>query len=304
MDKRLKYLNALRYFESAARHKSYSKAALELFVSQAAVSQQMRQLEEVLEVQLFVRSGRNMQLTQSGEKLYHSTHQALNLLVQGLNSIQTEGLAGDLTITSTQSFCSLWIMPRLYRFAQLYPDINIRMMGSNQVEDLQAKHIDIAIRFSTKDRLKINSQLYYEQFGEDAVYPVCAPNLLDHVKLEHPKDLMKCNLFSFANDKIVTWHEWFKHAGVDEFEQHIKKTEVTSSDMALSAVLSGHGVTLSASSFFKPYLQSKQLIIPFKIMHPVKWQQYIVFDPNSAKLKRIKAFVDWVKDEMKNSPPV
>jgi len=304
MDKRLKYLNALRCFESAARHQSYSQAAQELFVSQAAVSQQMRQLEEVLEVKLFVRSGRTMLLTQSGEKLYQSTHQALKVLINGLNSIQTEGLAGDLTITSTQSFCSLWIMPRLYRFAQLYPDINIRMMGSNQVEDLQAKHIDIAIRFSTKDRLKINSQLCYELFGEDEVYPVCAPNLLEHVKLEQPKDLMKCNLFSFANEKIVTWHEWFKHAGVDEIEPHIKKTEVTSSDMALSAVLSGHGVTLSASAFFRSYIESQQLVIPFKIMHPVKWQQYIVYDPNSAKLKRIKVFADWVKDEMQNSPLV
>jgi LysR family glycine cleavage system transcriptional activator len=302
MDKRLKHLNGLRCFESAARHNSYSKAAEELFVSQAAVSQQMRLLEEVLEVKLFMRNGRNMQLTQSGEKLYQSTHQAMMLLIKGLNSIQTEGLAGDLTITSTQSFCSLWIMPRLFRFAQLHPDINIKILGSNQVEDIQAKHIDVAIRFSTNDRMRMDDQLQYEQFGEDSVYPVCSPNLLKHVKLKDPQDLLKCSLVSFANEKIVTWKAWFDNVGVEGYEFHTKKTEVTASDMALSAVLSGHGVTLSASSFFTPYLQSKQLVIPFKIRHPVKWQQYIVFDPNSARLKRIKVFVDWVKAEMKSAP--
>jgi LysR family glycine cleavage system transcriptional activator len=301
MDKRLKHLNALRCFESAARHKSYSKAAQELFVSQAAVSQQMRLLEDVLEIKLFMRSGRNMQLTQSGEKLYQSTHQALMLLIKGLNSIQTEGLAGDLTITSTQSFCSLWIMPRLFRFAQLYPDINIKILGSNHVEDIQVEHIDIAIRFSTKDRMKMDEQLTYEQFGEVPVYPVCSPNLLNHMQLNTPQDLLKCSLVSFANETIVTWKDWFKHAGVEGYELHSQKTEVTSSDMALSAVLSGHGAMLSASSFLTPYLQSKQLIVPFKIRHPVKWQQYIVFDPNSARLKRIGVFVDWVKAEMKNA---
>ncbi|MFB1000275.1 MAG: LysR family transcriptional regulator, partial [Colwellia sp.] len=121
MDQRLKYLNALRTFESAARHKSYTIAAKELFVSQAAVSQQVRQLEQVLSVKLFIRSGRKMLLTESGDSLFASTHQALSLLVKGLNSIQNEDVAGDLTITSTQAFCSLWLMPRLFRFSQLYP---------------------------------------------------------------------------------------------------------------------------------------------------------------------------------------
>ena len=102
MDKRLNHLNALRTFESAARHQSYSKAAEELFVSQAAVSQQMRQLEQGLQAKLFLRVGRTMQLTQSGEKLFHATSQAFTTLIQGLNSIQCEGIAGDLTVTSTQ----------------------------------------------------------------------------------------------------------------------------------------------------------------------------------------------------------
>ncbi|NQZ07239.1 MAG: LysR family transcriptional regulator, partial [Algicola sp.] len=142
MDKRLKYLNALRCFESAARHQSYSKAADEQFVSQAAVSQQMRQLEEALGTKLFVRKGRQMRLTQSGSTLYQTTHKVFNALLKTFNDIQCEEVAGSLTVTSTQSFSSLWLMPRLYKFSIKHPDIKIRVIASNGFEDLQAGHID------------------------------------------------------------------------------------------------------------------------------------------------------------------
>jgi LysR family glycine cleavage system transcriptional activator len=303
MDQRLKYLNAMRTFESAARHKSYSQAAEELFVSQAAVSQQMRQLENVLSVKLFVRTGRKMLLTPSGETLYESAHQALNILIKGLNSIQHEDIAGDLTITSTQAFCSLWLMPRLYKFSQVHPDINVRILGSNQKEDLQQKHIDVAIRFGVNKQVFNADNLVMEDFGEDVVYPVCSPKLLQHMWLQSPKDLLDCTLVSLANEQVVTWDKWFEHAGVKGFENMTKKTEVTSSDMALNAVLSGHGVTLAASAMFSQYILTKQLVVPFKIKHPVIWKRYIAYDPNSAKRKRIQVFIDWVRAEMASSSP-
>jgi LysR family glycine cleavage system transcriptional activator len=303
MDQRLKYLNAMRTFESAARHKSYSQAAEELFVSQAAVSQQMRQLENVLSIKLFVRTGRKMLLTPSGETLYESAHQALNILIKGLNSIQHEDIAGDLTITSTQAFCSLWLMPRLYKFSQVHPDINVRILGSNQKEDLQQKHIDVAIRFGVNKQVFNADNLVMEDFGEDVVYPVCSPKLLQHMWLQSPKDLLDCTLVSLANEQVVTWDKWFEHAGVKGFENMTKKTEVTSSDMALNAVLSGHGVTLAASAMFSQYILTKQLVVPFKIKHPVIWKRYIAYNPNSAKRKRIQVFIDWVRAEMASSSP-
>lgn len=304
MDKRLNHLNALRTFESAARHQSYSKAAEELFVSQAAVSQQMRQLEQGLQAKLFLRVGRNMQLTQSGEKLYRATNQAFSTLIQGLNSIQCEEVAGDLTVTSTQAFCTLWLMPRLYRFAQLHPEVNIKILASNQIEDLAKKHIDLAIRFGREDRQVDYGHLTHIDFGKDHAYPVCSPNLLAHAKLDVPEDILKCSLVSLANEDVVTWKAWFEKAGVTGFEKHRQKTEVTSSDMALSAVLSGHGVALIASAMSAQYLESKQLIIPFHIKHPSEWRRYLVFDPDSAKLKRIKVFTDWLQLEMLNHTDV
>jgi LysR family glycine cleavage system transcriptional activator len=119
--------------------------------------------------------------------------------------------------------------------------------------------------------------------------------------LQSPKDLLDCTLVSLANEQVVTWDKWFEHAGVKGFENMTKKTEVTSSDMALNTVLSGHGVTLAASAMFSQYIQTKQLVVPFKIKHPVIWKRYLAYDPNSAKLKRIQVFIDWVRAEMASS---
>jgi LysR family glycine cleavage system transcriptional activator len=301
MDKRLKHLNALHSFESAARNQSYSIAAGELFVSQAAISQQMRHLEDNLQEKLFIRRGRNMVLTQSGEKLFHACRLGFNEIIKGLNSIQCEGIAGELTITSTQAFCSLWLMPRLYKFSQAHPKINVKILGSNQVEDLQKKHIDLAIRFGTNNSQLDQSNLITESFGQDYVYPVCTPDLINNGCLNSPKDLLNCRLVSLANEKVVTWQQWFEHVGVKGFAKHDKKTEVTSSDMALSAVLSGHGVTLAARAMFMPYIHTKQLVIPFNIKHPVTWNRYLVFDSSSAKKARIRVFIDWLQQEMKQT---
>ena len=302
MDKRLKYLNALHSFESAARHQSYSKAAEELFVSQAAISQQMRQLEQALAVKLFTRSGRNMLLTQSGEKLFHACRCGFNEIVQGLNSIQCEGVAGDLTITSTQAFCSLWLMPRIHKFSLLHPEINIKILGSNQIEDLEKKHIDLAIRFSASQLDSNNDQLYIENFGSDHAYPVIAPQLMENYQIKQPKDLLKCRLVSLANEKVATWKSWFEHAGASGYDdQHSLKTEVTSSDMALCAVIAGHGVALAASTMAAPYIKSKQLIVPFDIKHPATWQRYLAYPVNTSKKTRINIFCQWVKNEMMQS---
>lgn len=299
MDKRLKQLSNLRSFESAARHQSYSKAAEELFVTQAAVSQQMRQLEAAMGSQLFVRSGRKMQLTESGEKLYQATHKAFDILLKGFNSIQTEEVAGTLTITSTQAFTSLWLMPRLYKFSIKHPEIKIKVVASNSIEDLRQGHIDLAIRFLTTGEVDTSDAMDYEFIAEDHVYPACSPQLVDEYNFKEPKDILKCWLVSLENQGSINWATWFKEAGVDNYRCHKKWTEVSSGDMALSAVLSGHGFTLASQALFSQYVNTGQLVIPFNIKHPISFKRYFVFDPNSAKKDRLDVFISWLKEETK-----
>lgn len=302
MDARLKHLNALNTFATAARLTSYSMAAEELFVSQAAVSQQIRLLEQSLGVRLFIRNGRNMLLTQQGKELYNACKQGFKHIIDGLNKVKQDSVAGELTITSTQAFCSLWLMPRLYKFSLLHPDINIRILASNTLEDMAKKHIDIAIRFSLDESKLQAEHLAVEQCGTIKAYPVCSPKLITSANIINPKDLLNCPLIYLANQGKVTWQRWFEEAGVAGYQKHKMKTQVSSTDMALSAVLGGYGVTLAATELFSTYFASKQVVIPFNIQHPVQWYRYLLYDRHSSKSARINIFIEWLKNEMFNNP--
>jgi len=299
MDKRLKQLNSLRSFESAARHTSYSKAASELFITQAAVSQQMRQLETSLGTKLFTRQGKQMHLTQNGEKLYQASNQAFDILIKGLNSIQCEEVSGSLTITSTPAFVSLWLMPRLYKFSLKHSEINIKAVSSNCFQDLRQNHIDLAIRFKVvKEADNHQDGLIQEFVGEDHVYPACSPKLAQEMSFEEPKDLLKCWLVHLENQGEISWETWFDTAGVAGYKQHKKWIEVTSSDLAISAVLSGHGFTLASQAVFSQYVDTGQLVIPFDIKHPISFKRYFVYDETSARKDRLNIFIAWLKEEM------
>ena len=298
MENKLRHLNNLRSFESAGRHQSYSKAASELSISQAAVSQQMRQLEVSVGIKLFSRHGRRMELTQSGLKLHRATQQAFETLINAFSDIQCEGVEGSLTITSTPSFSSMWLMPKLHEFSTKYPGIKIRVASSNQMENLEHNHIDLAIRFSSESRDKNSEGLVYEYFGEDDVYPVCSAKLAQEMTFTTPQDILKTWLVRLEQPVPFNWESWFENAGVKTYQEHEQWTEVVSTDIAMSAVLSGHGFTLAAEYLFSQYLEMGALVIPIKIKHPLSVKRYLVFDANSAKKARLDIFMSWLKKEM------
>lgn len=298
MDKRLHLLGNLMCFEVAARHQSYSLAAQELFISQSAVSQQMRQLEQQLEVQVFMRQGRRMCLTREGETLYQACQSGFSTILNGLNAIKSEGITGDLVVSSTQAFCALWLMPRMYQFSQAHPDINLNVQGSNHFADLQQSKIDVAIRFSTKTENLEHDSLHVEYICEDEVLPVISRQLAEKIQINSPADFLQCPLIGLVNETEMNWQTWFKAFGVHESIPAGKRTEVTSSDLALSAVLSGHGAMLASKRMAGTYIQSGQLIAPFKQGHPNSWKSHLVYLKESPKKARIKVFCDWVKTQM------
>ncbi|PCK33004.1 LysR substrate-binding domain-containing protein [Pseudoalteromonas piscicida] len=299
MDQRLRYLGTLRCFESAARLQSYTQAASELNITQAAVSQQMRQLESALAVKLFVRKGRNMHLTEAGEVLLMSTQSGFKRIIDGLNQIQTQELAGSLTITSTQSFCSLWLMPNLCSFYESHDDIQIRVLGSNHLEDIRLNHIDIAIRFSTKAHLSCPAGLEQIYLGEDKNYPVCSPSYKEKLQIHSVSDLARCNLIHHDDDK-VSWEQWFESQGVCGQSICAKgpHTRVSSNDMALSAALKGQGVAIVSKELFLDFQQAGLVVQLFDAPHPVVWQRYVLYDPHSPKRKRIQVFIDWLISQL------
>jgi LysR family glycine cleavage system transcriptional activator len=293
-----KNINLLVTFECAARHKSYSIAAQELCISQAAVSQQMRQLEQTLNTKLFIRKAKQMLLSRQGQILYDPAKKALDIIHCGVNQIHQEEIAGEITVTSTQAFTSLWLMPRLKSFAKLHPNIQIRFLPSASFEDFKQSQIDLAIRFGTQISEKTPHNLSCEYFGESSVYPICSAELARSQNLATPKDLLSTWLVTLEKPGAYDWATWFQSVNVTGYDLHKLWTKVNTTDTALTAVLNGHGVTLAAPYLCKPQLDSGELVIPFHLPHPVTVKRYMVFDPNSARRKRLSVFMQWLKYEM------
>lgn len=293
-----KNINLLVTFECAARHKSYSLAAQELCISQAAVSQQMRQLEQTLDTKLFIRKAKQMCLSQKGEVLFDSSKKGLAIINQGISQIHQESKAGELTITSTQAFTSLWLMPRLKNFATLHPEIQVRFMPSAGFESIKKSQVDLAIRFGTQVKENTPEELISEYFGEASVYPICSAELANSLDLTLPSDLLSTWLVTLEVPGAYSWEAWFNSVNVTGYEQHKQWTKVNSTDTALTAVLNGHGATLAAPYLCKHQLDSGELVIPFNIPHPATIKRYMIYDPQSSKLTRLKVFMEWLKEQI------
>jgi LysR family glycine cleavage system transcriptional activator len=291
-------INLLVTFECAARHKNYSLAAAELCISQAAVSQQMRQLEQSLDTQLFIRKGRQMLLSQQGKSLFECAQKGLEIIKQGLSQIHQEGIVGELTISSTQAFTTLWLMPRLQRFSELHPEIQISVVSSPDFENLKQASIDLAIRFGTEVEKNTPLNLACEYFGEDEVYPICSAKLASELALNAPTKLLSTWLVTLENPGAYDWQSWFKQTVTTGYKQHEKWTKVSSTDMAINAVVNGHGVTLAVPYLCQRQLDSGELVIPFELSHPNPVKRYMVYDLNSVRLTRLKVFMAWLKAEM------
>ncbi|GAB3013095.1 LysR substrate-binding domain-containing protein [Bowmanella dokdonensis] len=294
MDKRLRHLPSLRCFAAAARHQSYSRAAEELAISQAAVSQQIRSLEQALGVKLFFRQGRQMQLTSRGHTLARHVEQAFDTLLTGLNKLRCEQEAGVLTVTTTGSFASMWLMPRLWKFSLMHPGISVRVMASPQLEDLRHADIDVAIRQGER----LAEGLHQEVIIQDPVYAVCSTQFMREQQLSHPQQVRDCLLVEGHDPGPFSWRRWFELAGVAVEPDKLRSVVVDTWEMSINAVAAGHGLCLSATCMAGELISRGILIKPFAIdIHPgVRFS--LLHDPESPRLMRIQAFTHWVKKEL------
>ncbi|KXI27446.1 LysR substrate-binding domain-containing protein [Paraglaciecola hydrolytica] len=294
MDKRLRSLALLRCFEASARLQSYSAAAVELAITQAAVSQQIRNLEEQLAVQLFAREGRKMRLTKAGGTLFTAVCEAFTTLSTAFNSIQTESLGGVLTVTASPSFCSRWLVPRLWKFSALHPDIVVRALASPQYEELRHSDIDVAIRQGDNFVTKVHQELLLV----DPVFPVCSPQIAKQVQLSSPHCICDMQLVEAINPGLFSWRNWFEKAQVTMQPGKLSWIEVTTWEMGINAVLSGHGICLSAASMVQDMLDNGVLVKPFTVQLEPGLKFSLLYDEESPRLTRILAFRQWLKSEI------
>jgi len=293
MDQRLRNLPAFRCFSVAAKHQSYSRAADELAVTQAAVSQQIRSLEETLSIKLFRREGREMLLTDAGRVLAEHVSAALTTISNGLDKIQVEPSSGNLTVTTTHSFASMWLMPRLWKFSAENPCISISVIASHRYETLKHTEIDVAIRQGVCDEPGLVSEL----LCEDPVTAVCSPKLYRE-DLSAPEDVTKCWLVESIDPGPYNWQNWLDVAGIEADSKELQWLEVTTWEMAINAVMAGHGICLSSQQVASEMIARGQLVKPFDINIEPGVKFFLMYDDDSPRRARIEIFRRWMQKEL------
>jgi LysR family glycine cleavage system transcriptional activator len=281
-------LNALRAFEASARQLSFTRAAEELFVTQAAISHQIKALEDNLGIKLFMRKNRGLLLTEEGQSYYLDIKDVFNALHDATERLLARGAKGAITVSLQPSFAIQWLVPRLNTFNLLHPDIDVRIKAVDQPENSLTEDVDLAIYYG-RGRW---SGIHAEQLHTEYLIPVCSPLLLAGSKpLSIIDDLANHTLLHDASRR--DWKRWFKH--VDFKGGNVNHGPIFShSAMVLQAAIHGQGVALAHSVLAKPDIDSGRLVCPFKEVLISKNSYYIVCRERQLELGKIAAFREWV----------
>ena len=286
-------LNALHTFEVAARHMSFKDAAQELCITPTAVSHRIRALEEWLEIKLFNRLTRSLEFTKEGEAYATRVNQAFELIALASDDIRSSNEDGELVISTTMSFASNWLTPKLLAFQAEYNNLQVKVEGSDSILDLNRSNVDIAIRFGRGQY----EDLHYDILFKDYVTPVCTP---EYAKtLITPADLLNAPRINYHwsgfSEKDPSWQKWFKAAGVDAPEPGPVPT-FSDEHMALTLAKAGKGIALIGTTAAAEYIASGDLVRPFPIALE-DYTYYFTCLPQKLNNHKISAFYKWLKKE-------
>ena len=289
MKRTLPPLNGLRAFEAAARHMSFTDAAEELSVTQAAISHQVRGLEQRLGLKLFVRRNRSLRLSEAGQAYLPSVRAAFDQLNEATEKLLQKDRGGHLTVTTTASFATKWLVPRLGGFQRANPEVDVRVSTGTGLIDFSREDVDIGIRYG---RGQWPSLVAERLVGED-IMPVCAPSLAKGPNaLKKPADLKRFTLLHiapFPDD----WQVWLTAAGVKGVEA-TRGVTFDNSIVAYQAAIDGLGVALGRDPLVAPDLKAGRLVAPFDFKMPSDLAYYVVYPAEAIRRRKIKAFRDWL----------
>lgn len=280
-------LAALRVFEAAARLRSFTRAADELGVTQAAVSWQVKALEARLGQSLFIRLPREVVPTPAGERLARAAAEALSILRSTLSDlVETE--EGVLAVTTVQSLGAQWLAPRLGGFQIAHPKIAVRLDASSRVIDLAREPVDVALRGG-----KGQWPGLIAHFLLPAVQtPLCAPDLLAKLGgFKTPADLIAAPRIGSDGE----WREWFEATGVEVARDHaVLRLAADAQALEVASALAGQGVALGSPIFFAQEIAQGRLVAPFDIVTRYNGGYWLAYPTERARVRKIVAFRDWV----------
>lgn len=296
---RLPPLQALRAFEAAARHLNFTRAAEELFVTQGAVSQQIRQLEEYLGFRLFYRLPRHLKLTEEGDRLARAAHEAFARIASEVESLLAVEEAGVVTVSVLQSFAVKWLVPRLGHFRAEHPDIDVRIHADDRLVDFQREGIDLAVRFGRG----IYPNLHTEQLMRDEIFPVCSPDYLAaSPALNEPDDISGHQLLHDATSETqalpaADWKFWLDAVGAKNVDLR-RGLQFNSGDMVIQAALMGQGIGVARTSLAAQDLKAGLLVRPFPQKVVSNYAYYLACPEENLNRPRVQTFIRWLKKEV------
>tara|TARA_R110000868_G_scaffold2809_6_gene19380 strand:- start:1011 stop:1997 length:987 start_codon:yes stop_codon:yes gene_type:complete len=288
-------LNALRAFEAAARHGNFSKAATELRVTHAAISHQVRALEEAAGVALFHRTGRAVVLTEAGAGLLPVLSASFDQMAEGWALTRGEA-GGPLTVTVEPSFAARWLVLRLGKFYRSNPEASLRLIPSTEIIDFDRQDADIGIRYGLGGWENVTC----ERLFEATVYPVCSPAFLQWAAdigrpLKEPADLRFHTLLH--EETVAHWQAWIEAAGVPDAPWTARGPMFEEASLSLQAAAAGQGVALGNDPLAMADLIDGRLTRLFDLETPDEEGYWLVYPERSARKPKVQAFRNWIREE-------
>jgi LysR family glycine cleavage system transcriptional activator len=291
---RLPPLDLLASFEAAARHLSFTRAGAERFVTQSAISRQIRALEDDLGVALFKRRHRALALTEHGLKLQRTCVAVLEQLHGTVAEIRAPSRREVLSLTTTPGFASLWLIPRLPAFTREHPGIDVRLDASFERRNLRADGFDLAIRYASAGAGAPDGQPLFDE----SMQPVCSPRLLrSGPPLKRPEDLRFHTLLQVSNaagaGMPLEWDPWLQAVGLSDL-QPASTLSFSGYGEAIAAALAGQGVAIGRRPLVDALLRKRQLVAPFKDLTAPTRAYFLMIDPAARARPAVRALEAWL----------
>lgn len=291
MLRRLPPLNALKAFEAAARHESFTRAAEELCVTQGAVSHQVKALEAELGVKLFSRERQRLVITEAGRDYLLVLRDALDRIAAGTERLLQRQKAGVLTVSTSPDFAAKWLVNRLGRFVEAHPGIDLRISATLHHVDFAREDVDLAVRHGDGNWPGLD----VVRLSSEQLFAVCSPKLLEgRNRLRKPADVLKFPLLHLDNSDA--WAKWFEAAGIDG-AGHLHGPVLNRASMVIDAAIDGQGIALARTTLAATDLINGRLVRPFAHTLRLAKTYWIVCPKVAAALPKIAMFRDWMVGE-------
>lgn len=294
MKKRLPPLNALKAFEACARLGSYSLASQELFVTSAAVGQQIKLLEEHFSLTLFERTKKGLILTKAGNTLYPLVSEAflkLSIATERVNALKQ---TNSLTISVLATLATKWLPSLLYKWQESHPEVSLKIISENNDSRFDLNTTDLRICYGRIE----GEDLCFDELLVDSISPVCSPSLLQqNDPIRSPEDLFQHNLLHviWGNDVInlPDWDDWFKALGITNYHNP-KGNTFNMASMAIQAAIDGKGILLGQRMLISEDIAAGRLVNIFEQSIPLNEAYYIAYPPSSRQNPVAADFISWL----------